>query len=245
MKKIRLHLSKTLVIDSKLVSKLHGFLMGIIANDYASILHQQETNPYSMNVISNPDETIWTVNLLTETAEKEILPKLVSLEKINLKNVTSVIFVKSLTVDTLSSEILLENTHIMEDSQSIYLKFYTPTTFKSQGKYSLFPDTRLIFQSLMQKYTRLVEQKDEIEEETLTLLTNHSFISSYHLKSHYFPIHKQKIPAFQGGITIKLDGSEEIRNYANRLLKFGEYAGIGTKCSLGMGGVKLEERKKR
>ncbi len=51
---------------------------------------------------------------------------------------------------------------------------YTPTTFKRQGQFVLFPpDTRLIFQSLMQKYSLAGEGKAEIEEETLEFLAGY------------------------------------------------------------------------
>ncbi|MDO4666313.1 MAG: CRISPR-associated endoribonuclease Cas6 [Streptococcus sp.] len=243
MKKVQLHLTKTVLTDNELISKLQGFLMEEIASEYAGILHQQETNPYSTNLISDQNESVWTVNLLTNEAEEHILPKLMSLEKIDLKSFSNTIVVKHVTMQTLSQEHLLEIFQSNEESHLIHLTFYTPTTFKSQGSYALFPDTRLIFQSLMQKYTRLVEQKDEIEEETLIFLAEHSRISSYQLKSYYFSVHRKKFPAFKGRITIKISGPATLKAYANMLLKFGEYSGIGIKCSLGMGGMRIEERK--
>ena len=179
MKKIRLHLSKVSLKDDDLVCKLQGFLMEKLSDDFASFLHQQETNPYSMNLRSEREESIWTVNLLSEEA----------------------------------------------------------------GQFVLFPDTRLIFQSLMQKYSRLVEGKAEIEEETLEFLAEHSQISSYRLKSHYFPIHGRKYPAFEGRVTIRIQGASTLKAYAQMLLRFGEYSGVGAKCSLGMGGMRIEERK--
>ncbi|WP_128837394.1 CRISPR-associated endoribonuclease Cas6 [Streptococcus sp. DD11] len=243
MKKIRLHLSKTSLKDDDLVCKLQGFLMGRISDDFASFLHQQETNPYSLNLRSTREETVWTVNLLSEEAERQILPQLLSLEIIKLETYPEDILVKNIEIQSLSPQALLELFQGEEASHLVSLNFYTPTTFKSQGQFVLFPDTRLIFQSLMQKYSRLVEGKAEIEEETLQFLAEHSQISSYRLKSHYFPIHGRKYPAFEGRVTIRIQGASTLKAYAQMLLRFGEYSGVGTKCSLGMGGMKIEERK--
>ena len=107
----------------------------------------------------------------------------------------------------------------------------------------LFPTMRLIFQSLMMKYARLVENRQEIEEETLDYLIKHSRITSYRLESSYFKVHGKKIPGFRGRLTFKITGPNTLKAYANMLLKFGEYSGLGMKTSLGMGGLELEERK--
>ena len=178
MKKIRLHLSKASLKDDDLVCKLQGFLIEKLSDDFASFLHQQETNPYSMNLRSEREESIWTVNLLSEEAEQQILPQLLSLETIKLETYSEEILVKNIEIQFLSSQSLLEIFQGDEASHLISLNFYTPTTFKRQGQFVLFPDTRLIFQSLMQKYSRLVEGKAEIEEETLEFLAEHSKITS-------------------------------------------------------------------
>lgn len=243
MKKVELHLSKTRLKDEELVSKLQGFLMAQISPDFATFLHEQETNPYSMNLSSTRDESVWVVNLLSEEAEQQMLAPLLNLETIKLESYAEAILVKKVEIHSLSQQTLLDIYQDDDASHLIRVHFYTPTTFKRQGQFVLFPDTRLIFQSLMQKYSRLVEGRAEIEEETLQFLADHSQITSYHLKSHYFPIHGRKYPAFEGRVTIQIKGASTLKAYAQMLLRFGEYAGVGTKCSLGMGGMRIEERK--
>lgn len=243
MKKVQLHLSKVEIRDDDLVAKLQGFLMSRISADFADFLHEQETNPYSLNLYSTREKMIWTVNLLAQEAEEEILPQLLDLKEIQLNTYSESISVKGLEIQTLSQQSLLEVFQEDNPSSIVYIHFYTPTTFKRQGKFVLFPDTRLIFQSLMQKYSRLIEGKSEIEEETLQFLADHSQISSYQLRSHHFPIHGRKYPAFRGRVTIRIQGASSLKAYAHMLLRFGEFSGVGTKCSLGMGGMRIEERK--
>ena len=243
MKKVELHLSKTRLKDEDLVSKLQGFLMAQISPDFATFLHEQETNPYSMNLSSTRDESVWVVNLLSEEAEQQMLAPLLNSETIKLESYAEKILVKKVEIHSLSQQTLLDIYQDDAASHLIRVHFYTPTTFKRQGQFVLFPDTRLIFQSLMQKYSRLVEGRAEIEEETLQFLADHSQIISYHLKSHYFQIHGRKYPAFEGRVTIRIQGASTLKAYAQMLLRFGEYSGVGAKCSLGMGGMRIEERK--
>ena len=50
-----------------------------------------------------------------------------------------------------------------------------------------------------------------------------------------------RIPAFIGKITMRVDGTETMRRFVRLLLEYSEYSGIGIKCSLGMGAVRLEK----
>ena len=242
MKRISLSFQRIDQSPIDLATKFHGFLMEQLAPDYVDWLHQQETNPYSMKVIHHKDQTTWTVHLLTEDAIKQILPPMLELKKVDLHGLAS-LTVQRMTMQDLSPEELFDLFNQNQDQSFFTIQFQTPTGFRSQGEYVLFPTLRLIFQSLMMKYVRLLENREDIEEETLDYLTSHSRITSYRMETSYFKIHGKKIPAFKGKLTFKITGPSTLKAYANILLKFGEYAGLGMKTSLGMGGIELEERK--
>ncbi|HFI0635391.1 TPA: CRISPR-associated endoribonuclease Cas6 [Streptococcus suis] len=243
MKKIRIHFARQEMTSNELANKLHGFLMEIIDPAYATYLHNLETNPYATRVERSTSHHIWLVSLLTEEAVEQLAPKLLSLEAIQLRGSQQKIVVEKLEVENCSEQDLLTifNGSCQENQFRIY--FLTPTGFKSQGDYVLFPSPRLIFQSLMQKHTRLTGG-DEIDEDLLEYLCQHTKITSYQLNSHYYTIHKQKIPAFVGSVNVTIKGAETLRSYAKMLLTFGEYSGVGIKSSLGMGGIRLETREK-
>ena len=225
-----------------LSTKFHGFMMENLAPDYVTWLHEQETNPYSLKIIHQKDKTLWSLHLLTDEAVKQILPFLLELKKAELHDLPS-LMVESLSMQDLSSEQLLELFNQDQDRSFYTIHFQTPTGFRSQGEYVLFPSMRLIFQSLMMKYARLIENQQDIEEETLDYLVKHSRITSYRLETCYFKVHGKKIPAFKGRLSFKITGPNTLKAYANMLLKFGEYSGLGMKTSLGMGCLELEERK--
>ena len=209
-----------------LAVKFHGFLMEQLDSDYVDYLHQQQTNPYATKVIQGKEDTQWVVHLLTDDLEDKVFMTLLQIKEVSLNDLPKLSVEKG------------------EDNQTYFsIIFETPTGFKSQGSYVIFPSMRLIFQSLMQKYGRLVENQPEIEEDTLDYLSEHSTITNYRLETSYFRVHGQRIPAFRGRLIFKVQGAQTLKAYVKMLLTFGEYSGLGMKTSLGMGGIKLEERK--
>ena len=227
-----------------LAVKFHGFLMEQLDSDYVDYLHQQQTNPYATKVIQGKENTQWVVHLLTDDLEDKVFMTLLKIKRSVLKRTCLNSVSKKLRfTGVLGADKLLEIFN-SEDNQTYFsIIFETPTGFKSQGSYVHFPTMRLIFQSLMQKYGRLVENQPEIEEDTLDYLAEHSTITNYRLETSYFRVHGQRIPAFRGKLTFKVQGAQTLKAYVKMLLTFGEYSGLGMKTSLGMGGIKLEERK--
>ena len=199
-----------------LAVKFHGFLMEQLDSDYVDYLHQQQTNPYATKVIQGKENTQWVVHLLTDDLEDKVFMTLLKIKEVSLNDLPK-LSVEKVEIQELGADKLLE----------IFI----------------FPSMRLIFQSLMQKYGRLVENQAEIEEDTLDYLAEHSTITNYRLETSYFRVHGQRIPAFRGRLTFKVQGAQTLKAYVKMLLTFGEYSGLGMKTSLGMGGIKLEERK--
>lgn len=242
MKKIDIYLSSVKVPYSRLSMKLHGFLMEKLDSDYVNFLHQQQTNPFSMNVRLRNSRIKWTINLLDSQAELQMYDLVMNLERINLRGIDEEIIVECTEEQELSQDNLVQIFNNPVTTNFITVVFQTPTSFKSNGKYVLFPTVRLVFQSLMQKYSRIVEGSKDIDEDTLTYIEEHVQITSYDLKTHYFAIHGKKIPAFVGRLSMKIQGPSTLKSYLKMLVAFGEYSGIGIKTSLGMGGMEFETR---
>ena len=118
------------------------------------------------------------------------------------------------------------------------LEFITPTSFKSNGRYMIYPDLGMIYRSLMKKYS-IVSEQNMYDEDTLEQLVNYSNITRYRLQSTLFPLEGVVIPSFKGNISVRIHGSDTMSRYARLLLSFGEYSGVGIKSSIGMGAIKL------
>ena len=114
--------------------------------------------------------------------------------------------------------------------------------FKSYGRYINYPDLRLIYQSLMNKYDSVLKEASMFDEDTLDMLVEGSEIVKYNLRSYLFPLQGVKIPSFFGSMTIKVTSTDTAAKFIRLLLEFGEYSGVGIKTGLGMGAIQILRR---
>lgn len=225
--------------DVNISSLFHGFIFELLQEKDADILHLDGLKPYRQSIKFLPGEIEWKITTLNERAFDMMIKPLMKVEEITLKHKDVTLSVKDKALYTLSYEKLIEETYFKEASPYIHLYFHTPTAFKTQGQYLNYPDLRLIYQSAMRKFDSVVTSMKLYDEEALDHLVSHSKIIGYNLKSTFFHVEKVKIPSFVGGITIKVEGPQALRQVAGLLLRFGEYSGIGIKCTLGMGSVSV------
>lgn len=102
----------------------------------------------------------------------------------------------------------LMNQFYNESGQKYYdVEFITPTSFKSNGKYMIYPDLGMIYRSLMKKYS-IVSEQNMYDEDTLEQLVNYSNITRYRLQSTLFPLEGVVIPSFKGNISVRIHGSD-------------------------------------
>lgn len=221
-------------------SNMQGILMEQIDSDYAAHLHGQGLKPYSQHLLIG-EKKEWIIKTCTREAYQRIIDPLLDqqfsqfvIEKKNIK-----VKIKERQLKTVSKEELLAEFYSDTDGHYLNLEFLTPVSFKSHGRYIIIPDTRYIFQSLMNKYSAASDKVDMYDEETLEQLANSSSIIQYRLKSAFFPVEGVKIPSFKGGMCIKVSGTDTMARYARLLVRFGEYSGVGIKTAMGMGALKL------
>ena len=134
-------------------SNMQGILMEQIDSEYAELLHRQGMNPYSQ-FLRCDNGFQWIICTLTKEAYEHIILPLnnpdFSSFCIKKKNIQIKITKKEL--ETISRKILLEEFYLSEGGRYLSLEFKTPTAFKQNGRYVNYPDIRLLFQSLMNKY---------------------------------------------------------------------------------------------
>jgi CRISPR-associated endoribonuclease Cas6 len=218
---------------------LQGALMERVDTEYAAQLHQMPFNPYSQYCYWQGGNLIWNVNTLSNEAAAHIIEPMRCIDTINVKSAHADFEVTQTSLDTLSLKTLLNSVNESSETR-VRVRFLTPTAFKSQGSYVIIPSIRLIFQNLLMHYGQVYENDKEGYAETIEYINQHSNILSYNLHSHYFDnISKgqKRIPAFMGTMTLGLRGNTMTTGLARMLLKFGEYAGVGIKTSMGMGGI--------
>ncbi len=222
---------------------LQGALLERVDAQYAGLLHQLPFNPYSQYcILANDGSIVWKVTALSDEAAQFLIEPLRSLEEVHLRAVGTSFSVSSTTLESLDIKCLLDS--IYEDGPSkVKLQFLTPTAFKSRGSYVIMPTPRLIFQNLLMHYSQVYEGSKEIDADTVDFIEQNVHVCSYNLQSRYFEHvapHGKKIPAFIGAMTLSIGGPQSMTGLARMLLKFGTYAGMGIKTSMGMGGFACE-----
>ena len=91
----------------------------------------------------------------------------------------------------------------------------------------------------MNKYDASAESNVMMDEEVLDQLSTDTIMIGYRLQSVSFQLEGVRIPSFIGEVRWKIRGPQTMVNYANMLLKFGTYSGVGIKTSLGMGAIEI------
>lgn len=240
--KMELVLPAEIRIDYPKSSIFQGIIMENIDSDYADFLHINKYHPYSQHIEHVSGKTYWVINSLNDEAYEKIITKLNdNLDEIYIKKNDIKLSIGEKNLIKLSDKSLIERFYSEESSKYICMEFITPTAFKSNGRYVNMPDTRLIFQSLMHKYSESNEEISMFDMDTLDTIANNSFITQYKLHSTYFPLEGIKIPAFKGGIIIKMRGNATMAKYASMLAEYGKYSGVGVKTSIGMGAITLRD----
>ena len=229
-------------LDYKQSSNLQGVIMEHIEEEYAEILHQSNLKPYSQCVVKQDDKRIWYIRTVTQEAYKKMIIPLSQLNEFEIKNGQVHVNIVRRNFETRAENELLKEFYEIPANRFLNLTFQTPTAFKSNGKYVFYPDIRMIYQSLMMKYTASSEEMDMIDEDTLEQLTQNSEIVRYHLRSMSFPLEGVNIPGFVGSIRLKIKGTDTMARYARMLMKYGQYSGVGIKTAMGMGAIRLMEQ---
>lgn len=227
-------------------SLLHGVIMETVDSSYADILHGNSMNPFSMHLEKRDGKYIWIVSTVNSDAYDNIIGRMLKSDfnGFHLKHNDVQIKILNKKLKTKEKAKLINDFYEKTAEKYFTIHFLSPTSFKSNGNYIFYPEVQLIFQNLMNKYSACSDKETLKDEETLEQIVKNTKIIKYNLQSVSFSLEGIRIPAFVGKITLKVDGSEAMQRFVRLLLEYSEYSGIGIKCSLGMGAVRLEKEDK-
>lgn len=225
-------------------SLLHGVIMENINPEYAALMHEQGLNPFTSYLPGKEGEYIWTISTLNDQAFNEIIMQFMKpeMKRIKLKYSDADIEIVEKKISSIENNDIMSQFYELETSNYFSINFITPTAFKSSGEYIFYPDLAMTFQSLMNKYNLSSEEVSFFDSDTLEQIIQNTRIVKYNLKSVKFDLEGIKIPSFIGSITIKSKGPDTMKRFIRLLLQYGEFSGVGIKCSLGMGAIKLLDK---
>lgn len=219
-------------------SVLQGVLMEQLNTETASVLHQHRYNPLKQRLYFEDDKAIWEIVSLEEKLSNELLTILPQLTTIHIKKHQQQVPIKGLSIQKTQLSEFIKSAMEGETKRFIKLKILTPTSFKINGDYTIFPDVRMMLRSAMLTFDYFSQDTKIYDHEMLDFLEENIHIVDYQLKSTRFELERVKIPSFKGSLTLRVDGSEHIRKLINLILTYGELSGIGIKTSIGMGCIK-------
>lgn len=228
-------------LDYRQSSNLQGVIMESIFPEYADHLHRSTLNPYSQCLIKEKEKKIWYIRTITEEAYENVLLPMAQKKEIEIKGGKVKAKVLKREIELYSEEDLMREFYEERCPRYFTLDFLTPTAFKRDDKYVNYPELRLLYGSLMRKYSAASGMWNMEDEETLEQLTESSGIIQYKLQTMPFPLEKVKIYGFRGTVCIHVRGPETMARYVRLLLRFGRFSGVGIKTGMGMGAVHFAE----
>ena len=224
---------------------LQGAMMERVDAEYGDFLHTQAMHPYSQYLRTGTEvPPVWVIQTLDREAYQQIILPLLDAEfqTVELKGAGLKVPIVGKQLETMAKKDLLQEFYEADAPVAFDTRFLSATSFKQQGIYQILPDVRLVFQSLMMKYSAASEQVDMMDEDALEELTRCVFVARHRIRSLLFPLEGTRVPGFSGEVQFRVRGSETIRRYVRLLLRFGTYSGIGIKTGMGMGAFILTEQ---
>ncbi len=242
--KVVLTLPENCRIYQKMGSVLHGLLMEIVGEDTAEWLHDASgVRPYSQCVYFDKaiEKAIWEINALTEQAAYLIqapVERCLGTERYLKQKDWLISLEKEALVTNETHENLLEQSFCDDAYSRIGFQFMTTCSFKSNGRYVIYPDTFLLLQSLLAKWNAFSVEERLDENDLLTVLAEACQVARYQLRSETFSVDGHNIYGFSGNYQLKIHGKDILQRIWNLLARYADFSGVGIKASLGMGAVR-------
>lgn len=227
-------------IRASLAYPLYAWLLSHIAAEDGERLHEQGIRPVSQYLWRNPrtQEDWWTVNLLNDEAVELFLPVLQQ-ERVAQVHQGAIAFTAREVESIDAAHVLVRRAEMMDPDRRFTLELVTPTTFKQDGRYVIFPQEALILQSLIARWGLCFPDMPLDDADAVQALLRGLHIVDYRLQTLRHPLKQTRIPSFVGRVILEARLPAPLMDVFRTLYCFAPYAGLGIKTALGMGGVRI------
>ena len=216
--------------------RLYAFLLEQLPGEEAQWIHEEGSKAIGQYIRFDKvsGTYLWTVNILAEQTAQVLDPVLRSCQLVQIDEREFRITDKK--IETVTLEQLLECGRNKKGHRS-RIAFRSPTAFKQGGKYTIFPQERLILQSLMMRWNVAFPDCPLEDEDAFYAMLSGIRIVDYRMSSTRFPMKGVRIPGFIGTCDLEARLALPLLELWNTLIAFSGYAGMGIKAGLGMGGT--------
>lgn len=216
--------------------RLYAWLLEQLPEEAAFWLHESGSAAISqfLRYDFQNKQYLWTLNLLSERACECLIPALEGITQVWIENRAFPVTGRAMRSASPEDLIRLGQEH---SSRRSTLFFYSPTAFKQNGRYTIFPQEKLILQSLMMRWNEIFPEYSLNDMDAFQAMLSGIHVTDYQLRSTRFPLKGVRIPGFTGSCILEAKLPLPLLELWNTLLLFANYAGIGIKTGLGMGGT--------
>lgn len=223
---------------------LYAWLLSMVPGENGDRMHEQGIHPISQYVRRDfkTEEDWWIVNLLNDEAVDLFLPILERAQEAALHHKT-IRFVQKKIERIKTAQEFIERARFLPDTNRYELWFTTPTSFKQDGRYVIFPQEFLLLQSLISRWNLCFPEIALDDSEAVQAMLRGLHITDYKLQTLRHPMKQTRIPSFTGKLVLETRLPAPLAEVFRTLYCFAPYAGVGIKTTLGMGGVQVSPSK--
>lgn len=223
---------------------LYGALLHRLPETLATFLHGNAIRPINHYLLldrQTPDRAVQICNILNDAAAEAVLPVLTGTQTYELPKYGCRLRTEPPEVSRIDPQAFAHAFFTMPQSaRRVTLHLHSPTTFRTDGRYALYPSQELILKSAVEKFAALGAGMEVDDLEAIAQLIAHTEITDYNLRSFRYRLKEVRIPAFLGRVSLSIRGPEPMVRLFDMLMASLSYTGLGIKTSLGMGGVDAE-----
>ena len=163
--------------------RLYAWLLTRMPREEGDWLHQTGEHPISQFLSYDKDtqQMVWTVNLLCTELETRLSPPLLETNTIDLHGCP--ISVERQTIRKVPGPEALIFQGREQCRKRVEIRFLTPTAFKQAGRYAIFPQERLLLQSLLGRWNYLCPDYPLTDEDAISALLEGLHIVDYALRT--------------------------------------------------------------
>lgn len=219
--------------------RLYAWLLSQLPEDVASQIHEQSGHPISQYI----DRGIWKVTLFGEDVIQAVAPVLESSDCIKLN--TDLLQIRERWREDIPGAQHFLQTGKNLTSNRREIQIVSPMSFKTAGRYAIYPREELLVQSLLKRWNACFPEFLLEDPDLEATLLQGIHIVDYSLRTSRFQLKNGAIPCFAGRIFLESKLPAVLQELWNSLMYFGCYSGIGIKTTLGMGGIQLLDLDKK
>lgn len=217
--------------------RLYAWLLNRLSREEGDWLHRTGEHPIShyLSYDKEAGQTVWSVNLLCTELEERLSNPLMETSAIDLHGCA--ISVERQTIHQIPSPEALILQGREQCRKRVEIRFLTPTAFKQAGRYAIFPQEKLLLQSLLNRWNYLCPDYPLTDEDAVSALLEGIHIVDYALRTTRYRMKDTAIPGFCGKIQVEAKLPLPLLELWGALVCLAPYSGVGIKTTLGMGGT--------